>query len=84
LSWIPTTTTIAHGTPLGAGVLDATVVGNQPGSFRYTTVVNGNLTTVTVATVLPVGTYTITATFTPADGQDYTTATAQQVITVTP
>ncbi len=84
LTWNPSTHTIQHGTPLGAGVLDATVAGNLAGSFVYTTVVNGTLTTVTTSTVLPPGTYTITVTFTPSNNTDYTTATAQQVITVTP
>jgi hypothetical protein len=84
LSWSPTTNTIKVGTPLGSGILDATAVGNLAGSFKYTTYVNGVLTTVNVNTVLPVGTYTITATFSPTDSTDYTNATAQQVITVTP
>ncbi len=83
VSWHPTTNTIRVGTALGPGILDATVAGNITGSFKYTTYVNGVLTTVNTSTVLPVGTYTITVTFSPTDSTDYWTATAQQVITVT-
>jgi hypothetical protein len=83
LSWNPNPTTITHGTALGSGILDATVGGNVAGTFRYTTTVNGKLTILSTSTVLPIGVYTITVTFTPTDGTDYTTATAQAVITVT-
>ncbi len=83
ITWNPSTHTIKYGTALGSGILDATVNGIA-GSFKYTTTVNGLLTTLYTSTVLPVGTYTITATFTPSDTAGYSTATAQQTITVTP
>jgi hypothetical protein len=60
---------IVYGTTL-ASVLDAT--GSVPGTIRYT--ING--TPVSATTVLNAGTYPITATLTPTDSADYTTASA--------
>jgi hypothetical protein len=81
ISWNPTLTTITHGTRLGSGILDAVVTVGIPGILRYTTTVNGKQVVLTTTSTLPMGVYVITATFTPTDGTDYTTATAQATIT---
>ena len=93
LSFTPNPATITYGTPLGGGQLDAAVTTDLPnttapvpGSFSYryenqTTLASG---TATVGTVLPAGSYTLTATFTPTDTTDYTQATATADITVDP
>jgi sugar lactone lactonase YvrE len=52
------------------------------GSYAYSA--SGVSGTVTAATLLPVGTYTITATFTPSNLVNYTTATAQVTFKVNP
>ena len=65
---------IVAGTPLGATQLNANA--NVAGSFVYTP---------PAGTVLPDGAgQTLNATFTPADGANYTTAIASVLITVTP
>jgi hypothetical protein len=86
LLWNPSTAAITYGTPLGTGVLDATANqsgSNLAGTFAYTATMNGGTTQpVTQATVLGAGMYTLTASFTPADGTNYTTATATTTLTV--
>jgi hypothetical protein len=82
VSWTPLYHLLLHGMPLGSGFINAKVVPTIGGTMVYTTVVNGVRTTVTVNTVLPSGTYTVTATFTPTDGTDYSGSTAQQSITI--
>lgn len=62
---------LEYGTPLGSAQLDA--VGSVKGSFSYSPA---------AGTVLPPGQSAVTATFTPTDSVDYTTATATQTITV--
>ena len=64
LSWA-TPGAIAYGTPLGSGQLNATA--NTAGTFSYAPPLN---------TVLSLGAHTLSATFTPTDPADYTTATA--------
>ena len=84
--WNPSATSLAYGIPLGNGVLDATANQNGviiAGTFAYTATINGGTTQpVTQVTVLGAGMYTLTAFFTPADGTDYTTATATTTLTV--
>lgn len=73
ITW-PTPAGIVAGTPLGATQLNANA--NVAGSFVYIP---------PAGTVLPDGAgQTLNATFTPADGANYTTATASVLITVTP
>jgi hypothetical protein len=71
---------------LGAGVLDAAASANGSslaGTFVYTASMNGGTAQlVTQATVLGAGTYAISATFTPSDSNDYTTAAATVTLTV--
>jgi len=65
---------VTFGTSL-AGLLNAEAKDGQttvPGSFRYSYINhNGTSITVTNASLLPAGTYSITATFTPTDGVTY-------------
>jgi hypothetical protein len=66
-----------------ATVLNATA--NTMGSFAYTaTPSNGPLTEVTGESTLAIGTYNLAASFTPNDANDYTTATANVSLVVTP
>jgi len=70
-----------YGGPIAAGTFALTatdsVLSSTPvaGSYTYTTLVSGVTTTLTQGiggTVLPAGTYTVTASFTPSDTVDYT------------
>jgi hypothetical protein len=70
ITW-PTPAAIAYGTALSATQLDAT--SSVAGTFSYSPV---------AGTVLTAGSHTITATFTPTDTSDYTSATATVSITV--
>jgi hypothetical protein len=60
-----------YGTALGATQLDATA--SVPGTFVYNPA---------AGTVLPVGSNTLSVTFTPTDAKDYTIATATTTLTV--
>ena len=77
---------IVYGTTL-AGILNATASsGNAPvaGSFVYTVTPSGGIASpATSATLLTVGSYTLTATFTPTDTTDYSSASANSSLTVT-
>ncbi len=63
---------IMYGTALGAAQLDATA--NTSGTFVYSPA---------AGTVLPIGTSTLKASFTPTDATDYTAAAASVALTVT-
>ena len=82
ITWNPSTLKVPNGSPIGAGVLDATA--SVPGSFVYAIPQFTLSQPVTASTVLEVGTYTIAATFTPTDTVDYTRATASITFTVYP
>jgi CSLREA domain-containing protein len=73
---------ITYGTSL-AGVLNATVTyggGVVPGTFVYTAMpTGGSASTVTAASVLAAGSYTLTASFTPTDTTKYSTPPNQSV-----
>ena len=71
LSW-PTPATIAYGTPLSAAQLDAG--SSVAGTFAYTPA---------AGTVLPAGSNTLSATFTPTNTSAYTTAKTTTTLTVT-
>ena len=64
ITW-PTPSPITYGTPLSSAQLDASA--NVPGTFAYTP---------GFGTVLTAGAQTLSVTFTPNDGTDYTTATS--------
>jgi hypothetical protein len=70
ITW-PTPAPITYGTPLSAVQLNATA--SVPGTFVYTPA---------AGTVLAAGMQTLSVTFTPTDGVDYTTATATVTLTV--
>jgi Bacterial lectin/Abnormal spindle-like microcephaly-assoc'd, ASPM-SPD-2-Hydin len=77
LSFAPAPASQTYGTPIAATSLDATASynsNNVPGGFAYTTTINGlpNQPVIPGVTVLPAGSYTITATFTPSDPTSYT------------
>ncbi|MGD0546881.1 MAG: AAA family ATPase, partial [Terracidiphilus sp.] len=63
---------LVHGVPLSAAQFNATA--SVPGRFVYTP---------SLGEVLPTGTHTLSATFTPADTAGYTTAQAAVSVTVT-
>ena len=74
-----------YGVGLTSGQLDAQ--SNVAGSTVYKVVTGPGSTagdTLTVGTVLPAGTYSVKATFTPTDTTDYTTQTATNSLVVTP
>jgi RHS repeat-associated protein len=70
VSW-PAPATIAYGTSLSATQLNATAT--VPGTFSYSPA---------AGQVLPLGSNTLSVTFTPTDTVDYTTATAHTTISV--
>lgn len=86
LSFTPNPASQIYGTGIPVGSLDATATFNStavPGTFVYTTTVGGNPVTLAAgATVLPAGTYTITALFTPSNSAVYTGATTTASYTV--
>jgi hypothetical protein len=71
ITW-PTPAAISYGTALSGTQLDATA--NVAGSFSFSPV---------AGTVLTVGSHTLSATFTPTDTTDYSTATATVTLVVT-
>ena len=72
LAWLPNPATISYGTPLSAAQLDAT--SNTPGSFTYTPAIGA---------VLGAGTQALSVFFTPTDGVNFKSVTANTSITVT-
>ena len=89
LAYAPLPATQKYGTAINPGSLSATAVDSSgvtiPGSFVYTTSVGAVSTTLKEgSTQLAAGSYTITATFTPADASDYNagdTVTATYTVT---
>jgi sugar lactone lactonase YvrE len=76
LTYTPATSMQTYGTAVTANVLNAIATDINgsavSGSFAYTTMVKGTSTLLAAgSTVLPAGTYSITATFTPSDTTDY-------------
>lgn len=87
VSFTPSPASQVYGTAIAGGSLDATAGYNSStvtGTIAYTTTVNSTQETLTAgATILPAGTYTITATFTPSDTSTYKTASETATYTVT-
>ncbi len=90
ISWTPSSMAQPVSAALGAGVLDAIVSPSVTGAFVYSTSGSPNCASTTTPTVdastyLPVGSYTLYATFCPADSVDYTSVsmTASGSYTVT-
>jgi hypothetical protein len=71
LEWSSGPGSIVYGTPLGSAQFGATA--NVSGTFSYSPA---------AGTVLNTGTHTLTATFTPADGANYTGSSTTRVLTV--
>jgi streptogramin lyase len=83
VTWAPAKTTDFNGQPLGAGVLSAQ--GSVPGLFSYTASSQGGPTiSITQASGLATGTYTLTATLTPTDSVDFAGSSASVLFTVLP
>ncbi|MGA8108595.1 MAG: hypothetical protein WB974_04130, partial [Acidobacteriaceae bacterium] len=79
ITWNPPSTMI-YGASL-VNVLNATA--NAPGSFSYTATPNGGSpSTITDSSTPATGTYSVTATFTPEDSYEYTSATMTETLTV--
>ena len=80
VTWTPPSNNIVYGTTLAA-TLDP--ISSVPGSFTYTAQ-NGSAAAfpVNAATVLPVGSYQLTATFAPADSIDFLPSSANINLTV--
>lgn len=76
VTWTPASTTQAFSSAIGAGVLNASS-GGLAGFYTYTaTPSGGSALPIDASTYLPVGTYALNVTFTPADSVDYTNSTA--------
>ena len=79
LSWTPGSTSQQYSAAIGAGVLNATASSGGvavPGYVVYTaTPSGGSAIPIHSASFLPIGTYSLAATFVPNDGVDFTGAT---------
>jgi len=86
VNWTPAAG-ITYGTNL-SGVLDAASIFNGqtlPGAFNYSAqAVGGAVAPVTASTVLPVGSYTLTASFTPSDTTNFQSISGSAPLTVNP
>jgi sugar lactone lactonase YvrE len=82
IDWQPSTLKIFSGTALGSSVLDAT--DSQPSTIAYSAFLqtSGTPMTVTTSTVLPQGSYGLTATITPTDSTNYATTSITLLYTV--
>jgi sugar lactone lactonase YvrE len=84
ITW-PTPGMLNYGTDL-SGVLNATVSAGSttvPGTFAYTATPSaGSPSTVTAATILGAGNYTLNVAFTPTDTAEYAGATGSMTLTV--
>ena len=85
ISWSPAATSITYGASL-SGVLNATALKGStavPGAFTYTAALAGEgASPVTSASILTVGSYTLTATFTPTDKTTYSPASKTATLVV--
>ena len=77
VAWTPSVTTLPYSAAIGTGVLNATATsaaasGNIAGAFIYTaTPSSGPAVAIHSASYLPIGSYTLSATFVPTDATDY-------------
>ena len=82
LTWSPSTNQLPTNVVIPASVLDATA--SVPGSFAYSTTVNGmNIVLTAGSSTLPAGSYTFVVNFTPSYGADYLAASATIPFTIT-
>jgi hypothetical protein len=89
LTYTPSPTIIYYGTGLLATQLEATAINpathsSVAGTYAYTQIENGQNVKVTKGDILPVGSVTVTVTFTPNQLGLYTTTSTQATITVLP
>ena len=87
-TWNPAASTQQVSAAIGAGTLNAVSSPTLPGNFVYTTTGAVNCATTTAATIdastyLPIGSYTLYATFCPADLTDYVPSSTSISYTVT-
>lgn len=81
ITWNPASHTGYNGVLIGADVLDATSA--TAGTFAYTaTLAGGSAVAITGSSVLAVGSYTLTANFSPTDATNNTSATATMAFAV--
>ncbi|WP_420239420.1 pectinesterase family protein [Telmatobacter bradus] len=92
LSWSPSATTQQVSAPLGTGVLDAVATPSVAGNMAYaygaapsctSNATASGATPVDASTYLPIGSYTIYATFCPTDTTDYESISNSISYTVT-
>jgi hypothetical protein len=81
LSWVPGTNSQQVSAPIGTGVLNATASPNINGYTVYSSTSSPNCTgttggTIDAATYLPIGSYTLFATFCPTNSTDYASSSA--------
>jgi polygalacturonase/pectin methylesterase-like acyl-CoA thioesterase len=86
VSWTPAVTTQQVSAPIGTTVLNAAVTPTQSGHFVYSVTAQpgcsstgsgtSSANTIDASTYLPIGTYTLYATFCPSDSTDIAVATA--------
>ena len=79
VNWTPSVTTQQVSQSIGTGVLNATVTPSITGNFVYglssTSCTSNTATYIDASTYLPIGTYTLYATFCPTDSTDYASST---------
>ncbi len=80
-SWTPSATTQPYSAAIGTGVLNATATANGngvAGSFIYSATPSGGGSAIAIhsASYLPVGTYSLLATFVPTDSANFSSSTA--------
>jgi CSLREA domain-containing protein len=87
LVFVPAPASQIYGTPIAAGSLAATAIANGnpvPGSFTYSTTVLGIPTPLNAgSTILPAGSYIITASFTPSNAAEFTSGSVTASYNVT-
>jgi sugar lactone lactonase YvrE len=86
ITWTPASSSIPYGTALSTALLNASAHSGAnavQGAFTYVaTSAGGAPVTVTSASVLPAGSYTLTVTFIPTDTTAYATVTAHVPLTI--
>jgi pectin methylesterase-like acyl-CoA thioesterase len=80
-AWTPTTTTQQYSAAIGTGVLNATATSNGTpvsGAFVYAATPSGGGSAIPIqsASYLPIGTYSLSATFVPTDSVNFNSSTA--------
>jgi hypothetical protein len=83
VTWNPPSVLLYTGQPIGSAILNAT--SPTPGFFEYTETPGGGVAVgIGASTILPAGSYTLTATLTPTNLNYYTFGQANAPLVVTP